>query len=241
MVFIYILELNNNKYYVGKTDLPEIRLDAHFDNNGSAWTKKYKPQAIVEIIPDCSEFDEDKYTKIYMKKFGIDNVRGGSYSQIILNKDQLINIRRELVSSMDECFRCGLKGHFVRYCNVPKDVCEQIAKYKKKLVKKEDKHTEMNQSSNMFMEITGLKGAKLDSLEEKIVKVREKLIELELEYSFCGNSEPSITKRVYLNVEYKNKDHAKSLGALWDRDEKSWYTMEDNQNYSELIKIYGRN
>ena len=136
MVFIYVLELINKKYYIGKTDIPEFRLDAHFDNNGSAWTKKYKPQNILEIIPDRDEFDEDKYTKIYMKKFGIDNVRGGLYSQINLNRDQLISIKREFISSMDECFGCGLNGHFIKNCKVPADVCEQITKYKKNYSKR---------------------------------------------------------------------------------------------------------
>ena len=43
MVFIYILQLQLNKYYVGKTNNPKIRLNNHFKSCGSAWTKKYKP------------------------------------------------------------------------------------------------------------------------------------------------------------------------------------------------------
>ncbi len=42
MVYIYVLKLENNKYYIGKTDNPEIRLNSHFNFNGSEWTKKYK-------------------------------------------------------------------------------------------------------------------------------------------------------------------------------------------------------
>ena len=38
MVFIYILELENNKYYVGKTTNPNFRLEQHFNNSGSHWT-----------------------------------------------------------------------------------------------------------------------------------------------------------------------------------------------------------
>ena len=43
MVFIYVLELENKKYYIGKTTNPIYRLGKHFNNSGSEWTKKYKP------------------------------------------------------------------------------------------------------------------------------------------------------------------------------------------------------
>ena len=33
MVFIYILKLENKKYYVGKTTNPELRIDSHFMDN----------------------------------------------------------------------------------------------------------------------------------------------------------------------------------------------------------------
>jgi len=36
MVYIYILELENYKYYVGKTTNPNFRIDSHFNSNGSA-------------------------------------------------------------------------------------------------------------------------------------------------------------------------------------------------------------
>ena len=73
MVFIYVLELENNKYYIGKTDNPQFRLESHFNSNGAAWTKKYKPINIIELIPNCDDYDEDKYTLKYMEKYGIDN------------------------------------------------------------------------------------------------------------------------------------------------------------------------
>jgi predicted GIY-YIG superfamily endonuclease len=82
MVFIYTLELENKKYYVGKTTNPTFRLEQHFNLSGSEWTKKHKPLKILEIIPKCDNFDEDKYTIKYMEKYGINNVRGGSFIKI---------------------------------------------------------------------------------------------------------------------------------------------------------------
>lgn len=58
MVYIYVLKLEQDKYYIGKTDNPNIRLENHFSSNGSEWTKLYKPLKIIEIIPNCDNYDE---------------------------------------------------------------------------------------------------------------------------------------------------------------------------------------
>lgn len=79
MVYIYILKLQKNKYYVGKTNYPNFRINEHFNSEASEWTKLYKPIEVFRLIPNCDDYDEDKYTKIYMDKYGIDNVRGGSF------------------------------------------------------------------------------------------------------------------------------------------------------------------
>lgn len=39
MVYIYILQLEKGKYYVGKTNNPKFRINNHFDSNGSVWTQ----------------------------------------------------------------------------------------------------------------------------------------------------------------------------------------------------------
>ena len=89
MVFIYALQLQDGKYYIGKTNSPSFRLDSHFNSNGSAWTQLYKPIKILEIIPNCDDYDEDKYTRKYMDKYGINNVRGGSFVSIELDKSTI--------------------------------------------------------------------------------------------------------------------------------------------------------
>tara|TARA_B110000259_G_scaffold157638_1_gene179633 strand:- start:7669 stop:8409 length:741 start_codon:yes stop_codon:yes gene_type:complete len=116
MVYIYILYLQDNKYYVGKTDTPYKRILSHFANTGSEWTKKYNAIDIHEIIPNCSDFDESKYTFLYMKKYGIENVRGGIYCNIILNKYELYTINKELNGDNNKCFKCGEHGHFSKEC-----------------------------------------------------------------------------------------------------------------------------
>ena len=41
---IYVIALTEGKYYVGRSDLPEERIMAHFSGDGSIWTKTYTPQ-----------------------------------------------------------------------------------------------------------------------------------------------------------------------------------------------------
>lgn len=78
--------------------------------------KKYKPIKLIKSVMNCDNFDEDKYVKMYMKMFGVLNVRGGSYSQINLTEDQIKFINVEIVTSEDGCFRCKKVGHFVKDC-----------------------------------------------------------------------------------------------------------------------------
>jgi hypothetical protein len=124
MVFIYILQLENNKYYIGKTNNPEFRIEQHFNSSGSEWTKKYKPIELIELLPNCDNFDEDKYTLKYMEKYGINNVRGGSFCEIKLSDSNLITLKQIINSVTDKCYICGSNEHFAKECN---------QKYNKKL------------------------------------------------------------------------------------------------------------
>ena len=122
MVNIYVLKLEKGKYYVGKTNNPRFRLENHFNSNGSQWTKKYKPLKIIEIKPDCDDYDEDKYTKIYMDKYGIENVRGGSFVSIKLDETTVNYLTHMSNGTNDKCFRCGRPGHFDANCYARTDI-----------------------------------------------------------------------------------------------------------------------
>jgi cellular nucleic acid-binding protein len=119
---IYILKLEGGKYYVGKSNDPYKRFNEHLYGSGSAWTRQHKPIKIEKIIPSASSFDEDKYTKEYMSKYGIDNVRGGTYVETKLNPEQHASLQKEIWSANNKCTKCGRNSHFVADCFATTDI-----------------------------------------------------------------------------------------------------------------------
>ncbi len=126
---IYILRLEGGRYYVGKSDNIMNRYQQHLNGNGSAWTRKYKPVALEKSIENVSPFEEDKITKEYMSKYGIEKVRGGSYVEINLSDFHKEALKMEIWGAKDYCTQCGRKGHFVKSCNATTDVSGNMIEY----------------------------------------------------------------------------------------------------------------
>jgi hypothetical protein len=53
------------------------------------YLKKYKPISIVKRYNTEDKLDVDKYVKLFMLEYGVDYVRGGSYSDEILSDSQI--------------------------------------------------------------------------------------------------------------------------------------------------------
>lgn len=116
METLYVLKLEDDKYYIGKSNDVQKRFEQHKTGKGSSWTREYKPVKILETRPVTSIHDENNVTKDFMKKYGIDNVRGGSYCQIDLPEETESVLRMEIKGNTDKCYNCGKKGHFANKC-----------------------------------------------------------------------------------------------------------------------------
>jgi len=135
---VYVLRLAGGRYYVGKSDDVNKRYSQHLKGQGSAWTQKYKPIALEKTIPNVSHFEEDKVTKEYMAKYGIDKVRGGTYVAVDLDEFQTETLNREIWGAKDKCTNCGRAGHFVKDCRAKTDVSGNRIEYEEEDDSEED-------------------------------------------------------------------------------------------------------
>ncbi len=108
-MFIYILLLESSKYYIGKTENPDIILDFHLKSDSNQWINVFTPIKIEELISDCDSYDEDKYTLKYMEKKGINNVRGGSFSEVKLSEEQIKLINKMINKKPYDCIESKIE------------------------------------------------------------------------------------------------------------------------------------
>ena len=74
---IFILQLEHGKYYVGESQDPIKALEEHREGLGPFWTKIHRPIRIIQTVPFKQREDLNNYTKLAMRKYGLENVRGG--------------------------------------------------------------------------------------------------------------------------------------------------------------------
>lgn len=116
MSYIYILFLENNNYFIGKTNSINFTINDHIKFHNCNWTIKYKPLEIKKIFPSSSLFDEDINTLMYMNTYGIASVRGGSFKSVVLDHMNIRMIRKMIYTATDKCYKCGCNNHFYKVC-----------------------------------------------------------------------------------------------------------------------------
>lgn len=61
MIYIYIIKLESDKYYIGKTSNdPELRYNEHQSGKSAEWTIKYKLVKLIKTIESEDSYDENK-------------------------------------------------------------------------------------------------------------------------------------------------------------------------------------
>jgi predicted GIY-YIG superfamily endonuclease len=115
---LYALKLCNEKYYVGVTSHLQRRYEQHLKGQGPTWTRLYPPIGFERLTIRNSDnpFEEDTMTKELMLKYGIDNVRGGSYSNSKLSDAQLEILNTEIRTATGACYHCSSTDHYANHC-----------------------------------------------------------------------------------------------------------------------------
>jgi predicted GIY-YIG superfamily endonuclease len=123
---IYVLKLEGGKYYVGKSKNVAERYKQHLSGDGATWTRSHKPLKLIESRPLKNDHDETNLTKDLMKKYGVDNVRGGAYVSLVLDEATKSVLEREFRGNTDACFKCGEIGHFAGRCTAGEEEEENV-------------------------------------------------------------------------------------------------------------------
>ena len=220
MVNIYILKLHgktNYKYYVGKTQNQHFSLEKDFQENKCKWTNKFKPLQMIKFIKNCRDSQLENYTIDMMNKYGIINVRGGSFSEVNLTDENIKKLKQQIHFSDMKCYICGECTHLGNECNtsvlpkiklpkLPEDksLNEQCKCFTSKFKPHRKKKCLIKKISNIDLDI--------DNEEDDITKLqnKERCFRCYREghmASFC-NAERHIDGfylKNYINVEEKQK------------------------------------
>lgn len=99
-LYIYVIMLEKNRYFIHHADekFPQnilLEFEIYHD-----FLKTYKPLYIIETIIEMDNLHLDRVVKDYMYIYGIDKVRGGSYTDIELSEEAESFIERELTDSV---------------------------------------------------------------------------------------------------------------------------------------------
>jgi|Laugresbdmm110sn_2_1035109.scaffolds.fasta_scaffold00918_3 2-iminoacetate synthase ThiH len=102
IITLYFIGLEDNKMFLytsyEKPD-DEIMEDC---SKLYEYARIYKPRNIVFRIPEVDLFDIDKFVKMFMQMFGVDDTRGGSYVDVILPDFQQKALDIELFTATDD-------------------------------------------------------------------------------------------------------------------------------------------
>ena len=126
---VYVIQCNNkNKYYVGKSDNIENRINQHKSGIGGAKFIKnnggvYKQLDL--ITPNNTEdlgLREQQETLAQMLVHGFNNVRGWEFtSSTDLTYEECVSIKTLILGSGDFCRKCGSSEHFIKDCENKKE------------------------------------------------------------------------------------------------------------------------
>lgn len=86
---VFILKLEDNKYFIGYALNLDWEVKKHFSGQGCEWTKKYKPLKLIKIDRTRNLQTTEKIIMEYIRKYGWENVRGYHWDKIDLTPPKI--------------------------------------------------------------------------------------------------------------------------------------------------------
>ena len=106
---VYHLKLEEDNHYVGITYNLNQRYAQHISGNGAKWTKLHKPIDVEQVWMEGSEELENQITLQLMDVYGRDNVRGGKFTKIILDKKEIPSEENDPLTELDQIMEFSKK------------------------------------------------------------------------------------------------------------------------------------
>jgi predicted GIY-YIG superfamily endonuclease len=112
MEYIYILECQQNKYFIGKTYNIQIEYNEHLDGTFCNLTNEFKPLSIHCILDINTNININIVIAKYILKYGKENIY--FIDEPYINKKDIKNI----LKSKDKSCICNKSDHWINKCNL---------------------------------------------------------------------------------------------------------------------------
>jgi len=126
--YIYVLLLEDERYYVGRTTNILNRIEHHFTGYGALYTAKYKPLKVIEVVEELTREDERNKTLEIMNKYGWKKVRGSQWCSLEItepNKNKKYKKINSNINSDGELVSLDVDVEIYNlYCNDNKNIIE---------------------------------------------------------------------------------------------------------------------
>lgn len=80
----FLFELEHGKFYVGASADPVKTFEECREGLGPAWTQIHRPVRIREVVGVAHVSHLDQQVRHWMLQYGVENVRGGSWTGVRL-------------------------------------------------------------------------------------------------------------------------------------------------------------
>jgi predicted GIY-YIG superfamily endonuclease len=88
---VFLFELEHGKFYAGASSDPVKAFEECREGLGPAWTRIHRPLHIREVVGVARVDSLDQHVRRWMLQYGVENVRGGSWSGVRLtDKDRQV-------------------------------------------------------------------------------------------------------------------------------------------------------